>query len=172
MLFMSDAHPPNAGVPSPDSGESFRPSRDVEPIRLGPLLPRRHPPYLIVEMDGSPAAYGALVWALREAARREATVVAVGVLDEPDDDPFGSGPRSAARAHAAAHDRLEAHMLRAIAETGVRQRSRCAVMSRAVLDALKAAGRGSDLVLVSPHGKSLLRQAVPRPPSGRLARGA
>lgn len=170
---MSDTHPPEpVGPPSTELGEGWRPSRDVEPIRLGPLLPRRQHPHLLVEMDGSPASYGALVWALREAARREAIVVAVGVLDEPDDDPFGSAPRTAARAHAAAHDRLEAHLLRAIAETGVRDRSRCAVMSRAVLDALTAAGRGGDLVLVSAHGKSLLRQAVPRPPSRRLARGA
>jgi nucleotide-binding universal stress UspA family protein len=170
---MSDTHPSEpVGEPSPKLGDEWRPSRDVEPVRLGPLLPRRQNPHLLVEMDGSGSAYGALVWALREAARREATVVAVGVLDEPDEDPFGSAARSAGRAHAAAHDRLEAQLLRAIAETGVRGRSRCAVMSRVVLEALTAAGRGGDLVLVTGHGKSLLRQAVPRPPARRLARGA
>ena len=42
---------------------------DVEPLRLPPLLPRRQNPWLIVEVDGSTAGHGALVWALREAAR-------------------------------------------------------------------------------------------------------
>jgi nucleotide-binding universal stress UspA family protein len=170
---MSDPRPPTPGdPPTPESDKGERPSRDVGPVHLEPLLPRRQHPYLLVEIDGSSAAYGALLWALREAARREATVVAVGILDEPADDPFGSGARSAVRGHIAAYNRLEAHLLRAIAETGVRDRGRCAVMSRTVLEALTAAGRGGDLVLVSARGKSLLRQAVPRPPSWRLARGA
>jgi nucleotide-binding universal stress UspA family protein len=144
----------------------------VEPMHLPPLLPRRQSPWLLVEVDGTPATYGALVWALREAARREATVVALAVLDAPDDDPFGSASRALARAHSAAHDRVQAQLLRAIAETGVHGRSRSAVLDRPVLDALTAAGRGGDLVVVSAHGKTLLRQAVPRPPSRRLARGA
>jgi len=38
-------------------------------MRLEPLLPRRQHPYLLVEVDGSSATYGGLVWALREAAR-------------------------------------------------------------------------------------------------------
>jgi hypothetical protein len=170
---MSEIREPDHGGSAPsESGQGWRQDRDVEPVRIGPLLSRRQHPYLLVEVDDSPAAYGALVWALREAARREATVVAVGVLDEPEDDPFGSATRSAIRAHAAAHDRLEAILLRAIAETGVHERSRCAVMGHAVLEALTAAGRGGDLVLVNAHGKSLLRHAVPRPPTRRLARGA
>src|ERR1700710_895030 len=53
---------------------------DVEPLRLPPLSARRHTPWLLVEVDGSAPAQGALVWALREAARREATVLAVTVL--------------------------------------------------------------------------------------------
>jgi nucleotide-binding universal stress UspA family protein len=144
----------------------------VEPLRLRPLLPRRQNPWLVVEVDGSPAAHGALLWALREAARREATVVAVSVLDEPDGDPLGGGSRGQARAHLAAHDQLEARMLRAIAETGVHGRSRTAVLDRAVFEALTAATRGADLVVVSALGKTVLRQAVPRPPARRLARGA
>ena len=51
--------------------------------RLTPLLPRRHHPWLLVEVDDTPGAHRALIWALREAARREATVLAVTVL--PDD---------------------------------------------------------------------------------------
>ena len=47
----------------------------------------------MVEVDGSPAAHGGLVWALREAARRDATVVAVSVVDLPDDDPLSDPAR-------------------------------------------------------------------------------
>jgi hypothetical protein len=161
-------------IPSPANHTSDETTRDspVGPRRLEPLLPRRQNPHLLVEVDGTPATYGGLVWALREAARREAVVVAVAVLDAPDGDPLGTASRVAARAHAAAHDRAQAVLLRAIAETGVQGRSRCAVMDRAVYDALVAAGRGADLVVVGSGGKALLRHTVPRPPVRRLARGA
>jgi hypothetical protein len=160
--------PPPATEHTDDDGLG----RPVAPMRLEPLIPRRLHPQLLVEVDGTPATYGGLVWALREAARREAVVVAVAVLDAPDGDPLGSASRIAARAHAAAHDRASAVLLRAIAETGVHGRSRCAVMDRAVYDALTAAGRGADLVVVGASGKALLRHTVPRPPLRRLARGA
>jgi nucleotide-binding universal stress UspA family protein len=148
------------------------PRAALEQLRLPPLLPRRQNPWLVVEVDGSVATHGALVWALREAARREATVVAVAVLDGPDEHPLGDVDRSRLRAQFAAHDRLEAQVLRAIAETGVHGRSQTAVVPRPVFDALSAAARGADLVFVGAGSKTLLRQAVPRPPSRRLARGA
>jgi len=177
---MSDFGSPGKQNPGPDREATTTPSGTggkredepaVEPLRLRPLLPRRQNPWLVVEVDGSPGAHGALLWALREAARREATVVAVSVLDEPDGNPLGGG-RGQARAHLAAHDQLEARVLRAIAETGVHGRSRTAVLDRAVFEALTAATRGADLVVVSALGKTVLRQAVPRPPARRLARGA
>ena len=143
-----------------------------EPLRLPPLLPRRQSPWLIVEVDGSPSAHHGLVWALREAARREATVVAVTVLDAPEGDPLAGSARVLLRAQLTAHDRLEEQVLRAIAETGVHGRTRTAVLDRPVYEALIAATHGADLVVVGPTGKSLLRQAVPRPPTRRLARGA
>jgi nucleotide-binding universal stress UspA family protein len=137
------------------------------------LLPRRQNPWLVVEVDGSAAGHGALVWALREAARREATVVAVAVLDTPDGDPLEGAGRLLVRAHLVAHDRLEARVLRAIAETGVHGRTRTAVLERPMFEALTAATHGADLVFVGTGGKTLLRQAVPRPPTTRrLARGA
>ena len=148
------------------------PGTGLEPLRLPPLLPRRQTPWLIVEVDGSPSAHHGLVWALREAARREATVVAVTVLDAPAGDPLEGSSRVLVRNQLAAHDRLEAQVLRAIAETGVHGRTRTAVLDRPVYEALTAATRGADLVVVGPKGKSLLRQAVPRPPARRLARGA
>jgi nucleotide-binding universal stress UspA family protein len=155
---------PLAGVAEPLTG--------VEPMRLPPLLPRRQTPWIVVEVDGSPAGHGALVWALREAARREGTVVAVAVLDAPLGDPLEGTGRVLVRSHLAAHDRLDAQVLRAIAETGVHGRARTAVLDRPVFDALTAATRGADLVVVGPRGKTLLRPAVPRPPTRRLARGA
>jgi nucleotide-binding universal stress UspA family protein len=180
---MSETRPPEPG-PAPhafDDGEASAaapstpvpgPRNSVEPLRLPPLLPRRQNPWLVVEVDGSAATHGALVWALREAARREATVVAVAVLDVPDRDPLGGTDRNRLRAPLSLHDRVEAQVLRAIAETGVHGRSHTAVLPRPVFEALSAAARGADLVFVGAGSKTLLRQAVPRPPTRRLARGA
>src|SRR3954454_8359478 len=78
----------------------------VEPRRLFPLVPRRQTPRLLVEVDGSPASQGALIWAFREAARREGTVVAVTVLDDPPETPLGA--HSSRRHHAAALERIDA----------------------------------------------------------------
>jgi nucleotide-binding universal stress UspA family protein len=178
IRFPSDPEPapeadPRPTVPAARDGEDADAGAGagVSPLRLPPLLPRRQNPWLIVEVDGSPAAQRALVWALREAARREATVVAVLVLDEPGGDPLEGG-RLLLRTRLAAHDRLQAQVLRAIGETGVHGRVRTEVLDRPVFEALTAATRGADLVVVGPHGKCLLRQAVPRPPTRRLARGA
>jgi 3-dehydroquinate dehydratase len=110
------------------------------------------------------------VWALREAARREGTVVAIAVLDEPEDVALGA--RTTRRDGAVLLERLEAQVLRAIAETGVHGRTRASVLDRAVFEAITAATHGADLVVVGPDGKTLLRPAVPRPPGRRLARGA
>ncbi len=157
-------------IPPARTGEE--PVADVEPLRLPPMLPRRQNPWLIVEVDGSRAGHGALVWALREAARREATVVAVHVLEDADGDPLDASDRVPVRTRAAAHDHLEAHVLRAIAETGVQGRTRTAVLERPVFEALSAATHGADLVVVGPHSKALLRHAIPRPLPRRTARGA
>ena len=138
---------------------------DVEPLRLGHLRPRRRPPALLVDVDGSPSAHRSLTWALHEAARREATVVATCVLEEGTDPPSGA-------VLAAVRERLQAQVLRAIAETGVHGRIRIAVLERPVFEALSGAAHGSDLVLVTGTGKTLLRPAVPRTPPRRLARGA
>jgi nucleotide-binding universal stress UspA family protein len=141
------------------------------PRRLSPLLPRRPGPRLLVEVDGSPTSQGALVWALREAARREGLVVAVSVLDDEPAASLGS-PVPARADHARALERAEAQVLRAIGETGVHGRSRTCVLDRPVFEALTAASHGADLVVVGTASKTILRQAVPRPPARRLARGA
>jgi nucleotide-binding universal stress UspA family protein len=161
-------HPPTP--PAADPTAIPTPRGAVEPVRLRPLVPRRPAPRLLVEVDGSAAGYGALVWALREAARREGTVVAIAVLDDPDDAPLGT--RTARRDATALLERVEAQVLRAIAETGVHGRTRTSVLDRTVFEAISAAVHGADLVVVGPEGKTLLRPAVPRPPGRRLARGA
>ena len=97
---------------------------------------------------------------------------AMGVLT-PDGDPLAGSGRLLLRLQLAAHDRLEAQVLRAIAETGVHGRTRTAVVERPVFEALFAATQGADLVVVSARGKTLLRQAVARPAAPRrVARGA
>jgi len=144
----------------------------IEHLQLIPLVPRRQNPWLVVEVDGTPAGHRALVWALREAARREATVVAVSVLDAPDGDPLDGTARLPLRTQEAARDQVEARVLRAVAETGVTGRTRAAVLERPVFDALHAAMHGADLVMVASDGKRLLRPAIPRQPVRRVARGA
>ncbi|SFK39625.1 universal stress protein [Geodermatophilus ruber] len=166
-----DEHDPS-GASADEGASGGVPLRPVESVRLPPLLPRRQHPWLIVDLDDSPRSHGALVWALREAARREATVVAVAVMDEADDDPLGFLSRHARRTPTVALERLEAQVLRAIAETGVIGRTRTAVLDRPIFEALTGAAHGADLVVVNSGGKALLRHAVPRPPTRRLARGA
>ncbi len=144
----------------------------VESIRLVPLLPRRPGPSFVVDVDGSPTCHRRLVWALREAARREGTVLAVAAVDPPSGDPL-SEPQSAGESpRAAALARADAAVVRAIAETGVTGRVRTATVEQPVFDALEAAGRGGDLVLVAGSGRTLLRPVIPRSHGRRLPRGA
>lgn len=162
-----EAQAPDSPTPSAPAGPPA-----VEHLQLIPLVPRRQSPWLLVEVDGTPAGHRALVWALREAARREATIVAVAVLDAPDGDPLDGTARVSPRTQDAARDRLEAHVLRAVAETGITGRTRTAVLERPVFEALDAAMHGADLVMVGADGKRLLRPAIPRQPLRRVARGA
>ncbi|MGY1752823.1 universal stress protein [Blastococcus sp. SYSU D01042] len=157
---------------APDPAPAPFPPTAVEHLQLVPLTPRRQSPWLLVEVDGTPEGHRALVWAVREAARREATVVAVAVLDAPDGDPLEGTARLPLRTQTAARDFLEATVLRAVAETGIAARTRTAILERPVFDALHAAMHGADLVVVGADGKRLLRPAVPRQPHRRIARGA
>jgi nucleotide-binding universal stress UspA family protein len=158
------------GASRRDDGAEQEPA-PTEPLRLPPLLSRRHSPWLLVEVDGTGSRHGALIWALREAARREATVLAVTVLDDAD-HPLGAPRPPAAGGQAAALDLLEAQVARAVAETGVHGRVRTAVLERPVFEALNAAAAGADLVIVGAGSKTLLRPAVSRPPFRRVSRGA
>ena len=106
-----------------------------------------------LSFDGSVGSHRRLVWALQEAARREATVLAVVVLDADADEDR----RVVARAL------LHAQLRTAVEATGVRGRGETALLEPSVFRALTAAARGTDFVVVGPHGKTMLRPAVPRP---------
>jgi nucleotide-binding universal stress UspA family protein len=122
-------------------------------------------------VDADPSSQAALVWSLREAARREATVVAVTVcpVAAPDEE-WDPGSSSADRGVLQAE--LDARVQQATAEAGVRPRIRTAVLDAQVFEAFAGAARGADLVLVGAHGKTLLRPAVARPAVRRSARPA
>ena len=160
-----------AGVDAPEPRREAdaappAPSRPVLP------LPRRQRPWLLVVVDPDPAGQATLVWALREAARREATVVAVSIENEcsPDGETMTGWPS------AAEHDtrlaELRARVRNATAEAGVRPPVRTAVLDAQVFEALAGAARGADLVVVGTHGKTLLRPAVARTAARRPARPA
>ncbi|MCW2581732.1 MAG: UspA protein [Klenkia sp.] len=117
---------------------------------VGPRVPRRERPTVLVLADGSPAAHDALVWSLREAARRDGTVLAVGVL-------------TPGHASAEVTALVAAELDRAEEATGVRGRSRTSVVDTVLLEALRSAARGADLVLVGARGKALLRRPAGRP---------
>jgi nucleotide-binding universal stress UspA family protein len=141
------------------------PAHREPPLRLS-VAPAHHPiplrrphPWLLVVDDETPAAYASLSWALREAARREATVVAVAVMDAPE----SSRDRRAD---------LDARVGRAVAETGSAAPVQTAVLDAVVIAALTGAARGADLVVVGAVGKTLLRPAVPRTAARGVARGA
>lgn len=136
------------------------------PAAQAPTAPRRPRPWILVVVEETDADHGALVWALREAARREATVVAVRVLDDAADGPLLDGlTLPAGDAHTAA---LDDAVLRAVVETGIQGRTRTAVLDPHVFAALTGAARGADLVLVGGRGKTLLRRPAP-PTHARLS---
>lgn len=114
-------------------------------------------PQLLVAVDGSAAATHRLVWALQEAARRQATVLAVGVVEAG----AGEDVREAVRTL------LEAQTRHAEDEAGVAGRVRTALLAPVVLEALGAAAAGADLVLAEVARTAVLRPAVPRTRSRR-----
>lgn len=111
---------------------------------------------LLVALDGSAASTRQLVWALQEAARREATVLAVALVHDDADDA----------AWTAARTLLDAQLRHAIGETGVHDRARAALLDEAVYEALTRTAGGADLVMVGPHRKTV-RPAPRRPPVRR-----
>jgi len=149
----------------PGAPTTARGAGAATPARIDPVPPRRQRPWLLVAVDDDPSSHAALVWALREAARREATVVAVSVCHEPaaDDDPADDWAGDwVGAAHGARMAELTDRVQVATAEAGVRPRVRTAVLDASVYEALAGAARGADLVVVGRHGKTMLRPAVAR----------
>ena len=120
------------------------------PARIHALVPRREKPRLLVQVDCAAPTQPELVWALEEAARREALVIAVALIDSDASE----------RRRGALLARLDAHVLQAVGRTGVHGRSRTALLDPLVYEAMAATSRGGDLVVVRPTGKTLLRSAV------------
>ena len=104
-------------------------------------------------VDGSASSTRQLTWALQEAARRDAVVLAVAVVDADANE----GARAATRTL------MEAEVRHVAAQMGVHGRARTALLDPVVYDALTAATDGGDLVVIRPHRKTVLRPAVPRP---------
>jgi nucleotide-binding universal stress UspA family protein len=97
-------------------------------------------PLLVVDVRPSACGYSALLWALQEAERRDAHLLAVtlfaGDPGEPDDGL------------AAMEEALEATVRRAVEETGVRGRTRLAVVTAPVQLTEVAELAGADLLVV------------------------
>ena len=129
----------------------------VAPALMDQPTSRRQAPCLVVPVTTGSDRLTALEWALREAARRQATVLAVALVDSGVTD----------RLRTAALASLDAVVLQAVGATGVHGRARTALMDPLVYQALAGTARGGDLVVVRPEGKTLLRPATPRLSGGR-----
>jgi Universal stress protein family len=100
-----------------------------------------HRPVLLVHVRPTTCGYRALVWALSEAERRDAELLAVtfwvGDPTEPD------GGRSEM------HEALTATVRQAVDETGVHGRTRVEVVTGPVSLAEVAAATGAELVVLA-----------------------
>ncbi len=97
-------------------------------------------PLLVVDVRPSACGYSALLWALQEAERRDAHLLAVtlwaGDPGEPDEG------------RAAMQEALEATVRRAVEETGVHGRTRVAVVTAPATLTQVAELAGAELLVV------------------------
>jgi nucleotide-binding universal stress UspA family protein len=97
-------------------------------------------PLVLVDVRPSACGYQALLWALQEAERRDATLLAVAVWPgdpaQPDDGV------------AEMEEALTAMVERAVEETGVRGRTRVAAVPHPVTVSQVAARTGAELLVV------------------------
>ncbi|MGY1704818.1 universal stress protein [Geodermatophilus sp. SYSU D00697] len=103
-----------------------------------PADPR--PPWLVVGVGPSAESHGALLWALREAERRNGRVLAVTV--------WSGGPEVA---RAAEEARLLERVRRAVEETGVHGRTLAELVAGPVAEVLTAFAAGSDVLVLGEH---------------------
>jgi nucleotide-binding universal stress UspA family protein len=150
--------PTDQATATPGAGpEALAPALTPAPESIGG---RRGPARLLVAVDGSASSTRQLIWALQEAARREALVLAVAVVDTDADTDTRT----------ATHILLDAELQHAIGQTGVHGRSHTTLVDPLLYEALTGAAGGAggaDLVVVRPHHKTVLRPALPRPAARR-----
>lgn len=114
-------------------------------------------PQIIVGVDGSPAARQALVFAVREAAVRNATLVAVMSLDPQDSawlDPYAVGTRSDLDHVARAEEKLRS----ILADVGTADvQVDWLVTTEPAAAALIERSAGADLLVVGSRGRGEVR---------------
>lgn len=97
-------------------------------------------PLLVVDVRPSACGYSALLWALQEAERRDAQLLAVTLwAGDPGEPDEGS---------AAMREALEATVRRAVEETGVHGRTRVAVVTAPATLTEVAELAGAELLVV------------------------
>ena len=101
-------------------------------------LPDR--PLLVVDVQPSACGYTALLWALQEAERRDAHLLAVTVWAGDPAEPDEGSP--------AMEEALEATVRRAVDETGVHGRTRVAVVTAPATLAEVVELAGAELLVV------------------------
>ena len=101
-------------------------------------------PLVLVDVRPSACGYEALLWALREAERRDAVLLAVtlwpGDPSQPDDG------------RAEMEEALTAMVERAVGETGVHGRTRVAALTYPVTVAEVAERTGAELLVMGGEG--------------------
>ncbi|MCU7821425.1 universal stress protein [Kitasatospora sp. DSM 101779] len=107
---------------------------------------------VVVGLDGSPESLAALERAVREAARREAVLVAVSTWR-----PSEHGPGSGAAAERTAHRRVDASFARVLGGYPSGLVIRPAVARGGLGPALVAAAEPDDLIVVGDGGGRLAR---------------
>lgn len=157
VVGMSHTAVLHRAAPAPADTAGNAASHSAEPDDFPGIGRRREPARLLVVVDGSASSTHQLTWALQEAGRREAVVLAVAVVDADADEATRTVTRTL----------MEAEVRHAVGRTGVHGRASTALLEPPVYEALTAATAGGDLVVIRPHRKTVLRPAVPRPPVRR-----
>jgi nucleotide-binding universal stress UspA family protein len=97
-------------------------------------------PLVLVDVRPSACGYAALMWALREAERRDATLLAMTV--------WAGDPAQPDEGRADMERALSAMVARAVEETGVHGRTRIAAVTHPVTVSQVAARTGAELLVV------------------------
>jgi nucleotide-binding universal stress UspA family protein len=108
-----------------------------------PDAPRARRPWLVVGVGPTREGRGALLWALREAERRDGTVLAVTVWDG-----------GSAVEHAEREAELVARVREAVEETGVHGRTQVQLVTGPVAEVLTALSEEADVLVLGQHHRT------------------